>query len=481
MVKAAGVILAAGAGTRFGGGKLFARIDGAPVLGHVVAAARGAGLDPLVVVLAPDGTAHATPFGLGQGEVIVNPEPGRGLSSSLQLGLAAAGAARPPVEAAVVLLGDQPLVRPETIRALLDALDGSAEDVAVPRYADGGGANPVALRRPAFRLAAEVIGDRGLGPLLEVAGAHVREVDVAGANPDVDTAADLARLAEMAWADRVRRNREQVDRVREAPDGADFYASVSSIFRDDPDRTGDAVLDALRAHALPTDTWLDIGAGAGRYALPIARGVREVVAIDPSPSMLAALRDAMATFGIPNVRALEGRWPLDDVGSIESDVSLIAHVGYDVEAFGSFLDAMERATRRTCLAVMMERTPASTAEPFWPPVHGEPRVALPALPALVDLLVARGRSPSVEIPETSRRRWASREELERFVRRQTWTEPGSAKDRRMVELLDAWLLTADDGSVELSVVEPLSIGVVAWSPRSPAEVSSDRLTVTGSV
>ncbi len=110
----------------------------------------------------------------------------------------------------------------------------------------------------------------------------VRWLDVDGDNPDIDTTDDLARVAELAWADRVRRNREQVDRFRELPDGADFYASVSSIFREDPDRVGDPVLEALRRHAQPDDTWLDIGAGAGRYALPMARSVREVVALDPS-------------------------------------------------------------------------------------------------------------------------------------------------------------------------------------------------------
>jgi hypothetical protein len=192
--------------------------------------------------------------------------------------------------------------------------------------------------------------------------------------------------------------------------------------------------------------------------------VRVVIAIDPSLSMLAALRETMATHGIANVRVLEGRWPSDLAGNVEADVSLIAHVGYDIETIGPFLEAMERATRRTCLAVLMERSPASIAEAFWPPVHGEPRVALPALPAFVDLLVARGRAPTAEIVETSRRRWANRDELERFVRRQTWTEPGSAKDRQMVELLDGWLETADDGSVELTVAAPLTIGVVSWAP-----------------
>jgi hypothetical protein len=150
--------------------------------------------------------------------------------------------------------------------------------------------------------------------------------------------------------------------------------------------------------------------------------------------------------------------------SLAADVSLIAHVGYDIEAIWPFLAAMERVTKRECLAVLMERSPAAQAEPFWPEVHGERRIALPALPAFVDLLRAHGRQPTVQILESTRRRWAGRDEIEPFIRRQTWVKPGSEKDRRMQALLDAWLVRADDGSWDLEVAEPLDVGLVAWAP-----------------
>ena len=86
--------------------------------------------------------------------------------------------------------------------------------------------------------------------------------------------------------------------------------------------------------------WLDIGAGAGRYALPLARHVREVVAIEPSPGMAAALAEIAAEHGITNVRQLAARWPME--GSLSGDVALMAHVGYDVERIGAFLDASRR-------------------------------------------------------------------------------------------------------------------------------------------
>jgi CTP:molybdopterin cytidylyltransferase MocA len=465
-------VLAAGGGTRFGGGKLAARIDSRPVLQHVLDALAEAGLDAPVVVTSGDADLA---LDWGAARPVVNPEPDLGLSSSLQVGWEAVFAAEPAPQAVIVALGDQPLVRADVLLALAaEPLDPSRPIVA-PRYTRSGGHNPVRLDAGAGQLVAQATGDRGLGPVIDANPGLVRWLDVDGDNPDVDTATDLARVAELAWADRVRRNREQVDRFREAPDGADFYASVSSIFRDDPDRTGDPVLDALRRHARPDDTWLDIGAGAGRYALPLARTVREVVALDPSPSMLDALRTTAADHRIDNVTIVQGRWPeaAADAGlplrdRLPADVALVAHVGYDVDAIGPFLDGMERAVRRECLAVLMERAPASLAEPFWPPLHGEPRVPLPALPAFVDLLVARGRRPEVTMLEASRRSWASRDEVEAFVRRQTWVAPGSAKDQRMLELLDDWLVPTGDGQLDLSVAEPLEVGLVAWEPTPPA-------------
>jgi len=461
------IVLAAGAGSRFGGAKLEARLDGKPVLQHVLDALAEAGIDdPVVVTAGP----LMTEIEWGAARPVTNPEPGRGLASSLQVGWTAAMDAPEPPEAVIVALGDQPLVRGAVLAALIAAPLDPDRPIVAPRYASTGARNPVRLDRDAAPLVDEASGDRGLGPLIDARPELVRWLEVEGDNPDVDTQSDLAHAAELAWADRVRGNREQVDRFRETPDGPDFYASVSSIFRDDPERTGDPVLDALRAHARPGDTWLDIGAGAGRYALPLAKTIREVVALDPSSGMLSALQASMAEHGIDNVRVVEGRWPaaLGDGGPLANldtvDVALIAHVGYDVEAIGPFLEAMERAATRECLAVLMERSPALMAEPFWPPLHGEARIALPGLPAFVDLLRTRGREPEVTMLESSRRTWASRDEIEPYVRRQTWVAPGTAKDRRMQELIDEWLVTNDDGSVELSVAEPLRVGLVAWRP-----------------
>jgi len=282
---------------------------------------------------------------------------------------------------------------------------------------------------------------------------------------------------EADWAARVRGNREQVDRLREVTDPTDFYAPITDLFRDDPTRTDDPVLNRLLALADPADAWLDIGAGAGRYALPLARKVREVVAIDPSPGMLSTLATEMDHWRIANVRSVLGRWPESMAESTpsdvpggdtarerppEADVALMAHVGYDIDAIGPFVDAMERAAGRRCVAVLMERSPASVGDAFWPPVHGEARVALPALPEFLALLLARGTLFEVTLTLRAPRRWASRADLAQFLRRGMWLAPDGAKARRLDALLEERPLGADGSIV---VDRGLRIGIVSWEPR----------------
>ncbi len=460
--RTAAIVLAAGAGSRFGGGKLLAPLAGRPVLTHVLEAVRAAGLAETVVVLGHQAAAIEAAIPWAGEQRVLNPSPDEGLASSLRVGFAAL-AASADLDAVFVVLGDQPLLDRAVLRALLAADTPAGRAFVVPRYVGGGGANPVLVLRAGWPRVAEARGDQGLGPILAAHPELVAQVELGGSNPDVDTPADLAALA---WAERVRRNREQVDRHREVPDGPDFYGPVTAHFRADPRRTDEPTLDALLALARPDDTWLDIGAGAGRFALPLALRVREVIAVEPSDGMRAALAELMAEERIQNVRVIADRWPPEPgspADGLRADVALIAHLGYDIEAISPFLDAMAAAARRLCVAVLMERQPSSIADQFWPPLHGEERVALPALDELVALLRARGRQPAVAMEERAPRGFGSVEELHGFVRRQLWVAEDGAKDLRLGELLRA-AVTERDGRWYLET-RPLGVGVVTWSPR----------------
>lgn len=469
--RAAAIILAAGRSSRFGSAKLLAGFGGRPVIQHVLEAVASAGIERPVVVTGADMALRAHAVDWRDARRIENPEPDRGLSHSLQLGWAAVMGTIPRPDVVIVALGDQPGVDPGTIRRLLAEPLDPDRPVVSARHADGS-RNPVRLEPAAADLVAEATGDRGLGPLIDRHPERVRELAVPGINPDVDVPADLERLIAADWASRVRANAEQVDRVRTEADEPDFYAPVTRMFVVDPARRDDPVLDALLALARPGETWLDIGAGAGRYALPLARVVGRVVAVDPSASMLTALGAGASKAGIMNVEAVEGRWPPDPTLRTRlgpdpiADVAMIAHVGYDHAMISPFVDAMEASARRTCVAVLMVESPASIAAPFWRFVHGAERATLPALPAFVELLSARGAQPEVRTVGSERRGWSDRDELRAFLRRQLWTNPGTTADQRLDAAIDALTVTASDGSMQLAESPVREIGIVTWSPRA---------------
>jgi SAM-dependent methyltransferase len=264
------------------------------------------------------------------------------------------------------------------------------------------------------------------------------------------------------WARRVRENREQVDRVREAPDGPDFYGPIAQAFRADPRRTGEPALDQVLSLVVPGETWLDIGAGGGRYALPIALQAGRVVALDPSAGMLGVLREGMAEHAITNIDIIEGRWPYEPAPA--TNVALISHVGYDIEAIGPFLEAMETSARRLCVAVLLDRPPASAFSRYFEAAHGEPRVALPAAPDFLRLLLARGRMFEVRLSTRASMTFDDPEAMVRMARRQTWTAEGSAKDLRMQEAIRQSLTRQSDGRYT-SAGGDARVCVMSWEPR----------------
>ena len=264
-VRVAAVVLAAGAASRFGSPKALARLDGRPILEHVLDAVREAGIEEVVVVLGHHADEIEDGIDWLDEQRVRNPDP-RHLSSSLQVGIAAVAAIEPPVRAAVIVLGDQPRTRPDVIRALMAAGRNGDRPVVIPHYAEGGGPNPLAPE--GRRLRARRRGERrprprtrprgrsgprhrGPGRWIEPRHRHGRRPGPGSRAPrnrsatyrEVMTTATAAEL-EVAWAERVRANREQVDQVREMPD-RDFYAPVSSLFVADPRRTGEEALDVL--------------------------------------------------------------------------------------------------------------------------------------------------------------------------------------------------------------------------------------------
>jgi hypothetical protein len=263
-----------------------------------------------------------------------------------------------------------------------------------------------------------------------------------------------------AWASRVRANREQVDRFREASP-ADFYAPVAGMFKADPRRTDEPTLEALRKLVQPQDSVLDIGAGGGRYALPLALQCKEVIAIEPSDGMRRVLAEGVKEYGITNIKVVNARWPDSNA---KATVALISHIGYDIEAIGPFLDAMESAATRLCIAVLLSQPPPTEADRLWPEVHGVERATLPSLPEFLTLLLARGRLFELELVDRDPQSFEQPDQILGFLRQQLWTAPDSEKDRTLQRVARA-RLQQRNGRFAMSW-QPVRVGIVTWLPAS---------------
>lgn len=131
--RVAGVVLAAGRSSRMGRNKLVLQIAGEPMVRGVVRRAGLAGLDPVVVVLGYDPEATTAAIGELTFRAIVNPDPARGLTSSLRAGLEAVPE---DAAAAVMILGDMPLVTVEMLSGLVSRYRSEQPAVVVSVYGD---------------------------------------------------------------------------------------------------------------------------------------------------------------------------------------------------------------------------------------------------------------------------------------------------------------------------------------------------------
>lgn len=189
------LILAGGAGRRFGGGKLLADLAGAPVIRRVVEAVAEARFAEVVVVTgADDAGIRAALVGL-DARILHAPDWAAGMAATLRTGIAALA---PDAKGVCVFLGDMPLVPV----SLCPALTGAAERVgyaARPRH-DGKPGHPVAFTREALPDMLALTGDQGASALLEQRPEAVAYIETAdsGVLLDIDTPADLA-AATRAW------------------------------------------------------------------------------------------------------------------------------------------------------------------------------------------------------------------------------------------------------------------------------------------
>ena len=185
--RVAGILLAAGEGSRLGQPKALVEVGGWTLAERGVALLMDGGADPVLIV------TGAVPVTIPEAVAVHNPDWQTGMGSSLATGLRALEDS--DVGAAVVALADQPRVGAEAVRRLIAAYRDGAP-VAVATY-DGKPRNPVLIAREYWpEVLTMAHGDTGARPFLRAYPELVTQVECGdtGAPDDVDTPQDLARV-----------------------------------------------------------------------------------------------------------------------------------------------------------------------------------------------------------------------------------------------------------------------------------------------
>jgi molybdenum cofactor cytidylyltransferase len=189
-----GLVLGAGASSRFGQPKQLLSFRGSTLLGWVINQAEQAtGLDEVIVVLGRAADEIREKVDFGNAKVVENPVFGEGCASSYRVGIEALD---PRSDAIMILLGDQPGVEPETIDRVADEWRQGDGQIALASY-QGRKGHPMLFAKPLFGQLVGLHGDKAAWKLVDANPDLVRLIPFDRPFPeDIDTPEDFMRASE---------------------------------------------------------------------------------------------------------------------------------------------------------------------------------------------------------------------------------------------------------------------------------------------
>lgn len=191
------VLLAAGSGTRFGGNKLLTAVHGVPLIERACALHAQLPYALRVLVLPPHDAELMRLADTDRFVVCCNPEPEKGISGSVRMGLSTAmeqaNNRRISLDGVLFSVSDQPNLQPASVQRLLDAFCDAPDSIIAPVSEDGRRGNPVVFPAALFAELSELSGDRGGGTVIARHPERICTCEVpADELFDVDTIADAA-------------------------------------------------------------------------------------------------------------------------------------------------------------------------------------------------------------------------------------------------------------------------------------------------
>ena len=159
-----------------------------------------------------------------------------------------------------------------------------------------------------------------------------------------------------------------------------------------------AVMEEIVRHAGHDATIVDIGAGTGAYAIPFARQVKHVTAIDPSPAMLGFLQERAREEGLTNITLVERKW--EDAEIEPHDVTFCSHAMYASKALDQFALKMDQLSRRACFMLARVGNINEGLRQAWTALRGGERLPDPDYLPIYNILYQIGIYADVRILPT---------------------------------------------------------------------------------
>lgn len=288
--------------------------------------------------------------------------------------------------------------------------------------------------------------------------------------------AALADDAVARWRWLIARREAIIGAIRERTGNREDYwtaraGTYGNALRSRPDAPN-PILDLLLAEPSINAgaTLLDVGAGAGRFAIPLARAVRAVTAVEPSAALRAILREDATAAGLSNLRIVEAAWEEAEVEPAE--VVLCANVLTPIDDIAPFLRKLDTHATGRCYVVLRANVMDAPIADLWADIHGVPypreTTYVDALAALEALGIAAGVRV-VSLPG-SVWRFATPEDAERLARDRLWLGP-VGQDPRADALVRDFLgaRLERDGDAYRLPAPPARAALIWWEKQSGNE------------
>jgi len=276
--------------------------------------------------------------------------------------------------------------------------------------------------------------------------------------------------ATQRWKSMIQAEHAQSDGMRGSAPPVDHWRPYARQFEADPRRSGDELLDRLVSQLARNQTLIDVGAGGGRLALPLALQCRQVTAVEPSESMASVLLEQAREHGIENVSLVQARWEESQVE--RGDIVLCAHVIYTVTEIEQFVRKLEAHARERVIVILYDAAPQSQTYLLWKQVHGVERLPLPSLSEFEEVLAQLGISARVDrMTPQPPRGFDSLEQAAAQLSSRLYVREGSPEWNKLVEVLQE-ALEESDGVFRILGAKPLTPALVSWRPPSNTAIIS---------